>query len=525
MFKRFLYIVLTVSFASTLLFGCGGKENLGSPDVIKWVGTPNMPVESNSMVQKFIEDKYNVQLEVKSITIDYYQKLGADIAGGDVPDVMFINEPQNWQPLVDQGLLAEIDQDFLKDYAPRHYAAIEQVDKTIWAAGMYKDALYAVPKIMGNEYNTVMVWRGDWLDNLGIKQIPDTIDEFEYSFRKFRYDDPDGNGKKDTYGLTGMGGSAQRQFDEIFGAYGIMPGQWKVVGDKVCNSTTMDAAKDVIALLNQWYKEELIDPEMITDKQDNVVEKLEQGRIGAIHTALSNVSMNHPQGRSKFESMKKTNPNSVIEQRVGKLPAGPSGQRGDWLWGPRSNFIVFGSHLKNDAEKMSKILEILDDINYDEETALKVVFGDRGRTYDYIDPEIGAASGVKYLPPFDTDKNARAKEGIGQQGFFNMLAPVSDWAAIDVANKYANADFKKENEELAYWGSYQDDLMRPQLPSSIRFQGDLDKLKTTAYSEFITGVRSIDSWDAFVNEYMDKGGAILEQEAQEYYVNYIKDIK
>jgi hypothetical protein len=112
----------------------------------------------------------------------------------------------------------------------------------------------------------------------------------------------------------------------------------------------------------------------------------------------------------------------------------------------------------------------------------------------------------------DTDSARKAAIKLLEMGCKNVLITMGDKGAF----------FKNENEEMAHWRNFTDDLMRPQLPSSIRFQADLDKLKTTAYSEFIIGTRSFENWDAFVRDYMDKGGAILEKEAQEYYDKYIK---
>ncbi len=49
-----------------------------------------------------------------------------------------------------------------------------------------------------------LIYRKDWADNLGI-ETPKTIDEFYEMLRAFTEDDPDGNGKNDTIGLTDRG--------------------------------------------------------------------------------------------------------------------------------------------------------------------------------------------------------------------------------------------------------------------------------------------------------------------------------
>ena len=50
----------------------------------------------------------------------------------------------------------------------------------------------------------VMLIRQDWLDSLKL-EAPTTIDEFENIISAFTNEDPDGNGKNDTYGFTFSG--------------------------------------------------------------------------------------------------------------------------------------------------------------------------------------------------------------------------------------------------------------------------------------------------------------------------------
>ena len=523
-------LLKSIGFAAGLLAvtaglaGCGGEQQESDNNTITWMGTSAQAVEKDSPTEQFIEEKFGVNLEIYSVTTNYYEKLSTMLASGEVPDVMFMGDPQNWQPLVDQGFLAEIPKETIEKYAPNHYQAVEESDPRIWAISTYKDANWTVPKIMGDEYGTVMIWRKDWLNALGIEKVPETLEEFEAAFTKMRNEDPDGNGQKDTYGLTGCGGATQRQFDEIFGAFGVMPGQWTVENDKVINGTTSDKAREALELLHTWYEKELIDPEMITDDQGAMSDKFYAGRIGSYHAGIGNVSKSSTGGQRNINNFNNAHPDKNWDDTVcvGSLPTGPNGDSGDWLWGPRSNFIVFGEQLEDNEEKLGKILNILDTINFDEETALRVVFGEQGRTYDYVDPAVGAASGFTYLPPYDTDSNARATEGIGQNGFFNMLAPSSAWADQSIVDKYTNQEFAAEQEKYADKEHYKDQLMRPYLPSAARYQADLDKMKTTWYSNFITGAKDLSEWDSFVSEYQAAGGSQLEQEAQEFYEQNIK---
>jgi len=69
-----------------------------------------------------------------------------------------------------------------------------------------------------------MIYRKDWADNLGL-EAPKTIEEFYEMARAFTEDDPDGNGKNDTIGLTDRSDLIFGAFKTIASWYGT-PNNW-----------------------------------------------------------------------------------------------------------------------------------------------------------------------------------------------------------------------------------------------------------------------------------------------------------
>ncbi len=521
MFKKTVSWVVTAALlaGTVTLSGCGEKavqETAEGGYTITWVGNANQPMEKDTPAEQYLEEMFNVNIDTISIPAsNYVEKLGSMIASGETPDIMFLGEPEVWQPLAQQGALAEVPVDRIQKYAPNYYQWVTEFEPNIFAISNIDGVNWVIPKVAGTEYNTSVIWRGDWLEKLGITKTPDTIEEFEEAFTKIRNEDPDGNGQKDTYGFTGLGGHPVRQFDMIFGAYGIMPGQWNVEDGQVINGTINDKSKEVLMLLNDWYKKELIDPEFITDNLTTASQKFESGRLAIRTDAVSSWIPSMPVGKTNLEAWAERDPNAKFQ--IGSIPAGPDGDRGDWLWGPRSNFVGFGAQLEDDPEKLNYILQMLDKMVSDEEVALRLTWGELGKEYDYNDPEVGASSGLKYLPPYDSDANERAKAGIGQFGFFNQLTPLVGFAINGISDKYNPQDYTEHNEKYANYKSCQDALLRPGLASTSQYSGNLDKVKTAAYSEFITGVRSFDEWEAFKQEWLSQGGEQLTKEAQAFY--------
>ena len=513
-FKKVMSMGLALVMAASLLSACGKDEQSNSPmteDGRMIITIANsVAVNDNTLVEQYLEEKYNVEIKTYGYGASYYEKIATMFASKQIPDVMFINDISSWEPLASQGVLAPIDINTIKEAAPDHYKHINEKNEAMWQLGTKNGALYAIPKSMGTEYNTVMVWNKDWIENLGIKEIPDTIEEYDEAFELIKTGDPDGDGKDDTYAISGIGGNYYRQFDWLFGAYGVMPEMWTLDEDgKVINGTVSDKAKAGLAKLNEWYNKGYVNPEFLTDNQGTIATRWAQEGIAVYNTGIMNISPLHPHGRTMLEA----DPEVAARIAYGPLPAGPNGDRGDWLWGPLSNFVCFGAHMKDDVAKQKVILQILNDLNYDEETAVMAKYGPYGEGYTYYDEEVGKSSGIKVAEKYATDANAKAELGIG---FFNLFS-CGDWADINVMNAYLSPDYVKEQTEFANWGTQQDLLMRASLPSSLTYAATLQSLKTAAYSEFINGTRSLDDWDKFVEDYMNAGGAVLQKEAQEYY--------
>ena len=473
-------------------------------------------INDNTPVEQYLEEKYNVEIKTYGFSANYYDKLATMIASKEIPDVMFINDISNWEPLAKQGALASIDIETIKKAAPDHYNHINETNEKMWNLGKVNGELYAIPKTMGTEYNTVMWWNKNWLDAVGITKVPETIEECEVAFDKIVNNDPDGNGKKDTYAISGIGGNYYRQFDWVFGAYGVMPEMWMLDEDgNVINGTVTPQAKEALTTLNEWYGKGYINPEFLTDNQNTIATRFNKDGIAVTNTGFMNYSELTPEGRI---NLAQESPEFAEKLTYGPLPSGPNGDRGDWLWGPLSNFVCFGNQLQDDTEKQEVILKILNDLNYDEETALMAAYGIKGESYEYYDEAQGKQSGIKQIDNYGVDTNKNAEMGIG---FFNLLK-CGSWADKSVSDLYRNPEFLKQQEDIASSNNYKDLLMRANLPSTMIYAPTLQNLKIQAYSEFINGTRNLDDWDNFVEEYMNAGGAVLQQEAQKYYETVIK---
>ena len=126
--------------------------------------------------------------------------------------------------------------------------------------------------------------------------------------------------------------------------------------------------------------------------------------------------------------------------------------------------------------------------------------------------------GLYHLPPYD-DRNVASKHLTtlsvdGPGGFFS---PCGVRPAI--ADKYLPTAMLQHRERYQRPEWAQAGLFgKPDVvPSSIKHLRDLRNLQMTAYAEIVRGERALDYFDAFVAEWMERGGAEMTQEAREIY--------
>lgn len=172
---------------------------------IDWAPYITDPVSQDAIMVKFYEDKFNVDFNIWNLDHqNIHEVLNLKFAAGEVPDYMGQGvEISNLPKLVQQGVLLEFDEEVIKKYMPNVYEKAIKLDPNWLNYAKVDGKIYGLPEMRTvSNYRTTIVWRGDWLKKVGITKTPETLEEFEEAFYKFAKEDPDGNGKNDTYGLS-----------------------------------------------------------------------------------------------------------------------------------------------------------------------------------------------------------------------------------------------------------------------------------------------------------------------------------
>ncbi len=192
-------------------------------------------------------------------------------ASGEGPDVYAHYEDA--MQFYQNGMMLEITDEML-DKMPNYKALVERypsIEKVTTIDGK-RMMIGNVGDIAANH---TMVFRQDWLDNLGL-QVPTTADEFYDVLYAFTYNDPDGNGVNDTWGIN-LTADGQRILSHMFG-FGN-PEKYTVDAD----GNVIYAWDNIEAWLGFCKKlvdNKLVNPDFLTMKGDDDQADFLNGRIG-----------------------------------------------------------------------------------------------------------------------------------------------------------------------------------------------------------------------------------------------------
>lgn len=428
---------------------------------------------------------------------EYFTKINLLATSGQLPDY-FTVDPATMMKLADEKLIMPLG-DLAEKYAPNIMNMKNQDEASLASVEMatYKGELYAIPTLYRPEpFNKSgsqgLTIRKDWLDNLGL-EIPKTLDEMHAVLKAFTEQDPDKNGKKDTYGISFdkkamLGGGSTA----IFGAFGVIPKSWSEVDGKLKQGYVLSETKEALAVYRQWYKEGLIDPEFPMLETAQVSQKFVNSKVGIYPGGALELNTNLPIPTS----LKKATPTANMAML--DAPKGPTGLSGYEEATPSNggNLRVFSAQVKN-PEKLMQM------INWSSDDSEKggfylCTYGVEGEDYT-----------------LDKDKNVvvmnKSYNELYSKGLSNPVRFISiqdrRWLNNEGAYKALEA-LDSQVIKNKFWGITQ---------AITDKTATIDQIWQECFVKIVTGTSSIDSFDGFVKEYYQRGGQQMEDEVNKAY--------
>ncbi|WP_308638253.1 type 2 periplasmic-binding domain-containing protein [Paenibacillus silvisoli] len=163
---------------------------------------PGDSLDSNIWVKTFQQDLgINLKNLWKVNDAQYQNKIAVTMASGDMPDFMEV-DAQQFQILVEAGTIADLTDAYNTYASDLTKGSMDANNGVRLKAATMDGKLMGIPADGGDITDTQLIYiRKDWLANVGLEP-PKTMDDVINIAMAFTKNDPDKNGKNDTYGLS-----------------------------------------------------------------------------------------------------------------------------------------------------------------------------------------------------------------------------------------------------------------------------------------------------------------------------------
>jgi len=247
--KSLVIICILALLLSSLVVGFGATKSKYSFKITFMTQTFDAdPAPPDSPVLLKLEDYTKVDVDVIWVpSTAYDDKLNIMLASGNLPMVLYANKTASIIGAARAGAFWELGP-YLKNYKN-----LKKANPIVLWNSSIDGKIYGIYRARNLGRNGI-VYRKDWLKNVGL-DTPQTIDEFYKMLKAFTYNDPDKNGKADTYGMV------QSKF---MGPFNIMltwfggPNGWGLnANGQLVPAHLTNAYKECLKFWRQMYKERL----------------------------------------------------------------------------------------------------------------------------------------------------------------------------------------------------------------------------------------------------------------------------
>lgn len=449
------------------------------------------PIKDDSPIMKKIEEYTNVDLQMNWVpSSSYNDKVNITLVSGNMPMVMLVNgKPSSIISAARNGAFWEVGP-YLKDYPNLKQAnpnVLNNISIDGKVYGIYRSRAYG---------RNGIIFRKDWLKNVGMSE-PKTIDDFYKMLKAFTENDPDKNGKNDTFGMAVSKYKGPFDVTSIwFGA----PNKWgeDKDGKLVADFTTPEYMEN-LKFWKKLYDEKLINQDFAVLDPTKWPDLLNTGKAGVIVDVLD-------QGQRSDEAITKADPNKVDTIDVMGAVEGPKGLRNLPTSGYNGMFVFSKQAIKTEKD-LKRVLAFMDKLN-DKDVQVLVNNGIEGRQYKL---ENGYAVPLKdpNIPLNEINDINQIMSYIPEtRSYLPKQTPVIEKVGV----------VQKENEKIAI-----PNPAEPFISKTYSTKGaQLDNIIEDARVKFIVGQTDEAGFKAAIELWKKSGGDAVTKEMNEEYAKYKK---
>ncbi|WP_254075347.1 extracellular solute-binding protein [Paenibacillus tritici] len=298
---------------------------------------------NNNAVEKAIEAYTNTDLQIEWIPMSAYDdKQRLMIAAGELPKLVKLAYTPDYISTIKAGQFWELGP-MLKDYA--HLSVL---DSQYYSNISVEGRIYGIPIVRDLGRATIQ-YRKDWFDRLGLK-VPVTLEDWYTVVHAMTLEDPDGNGKQDTYGMV-LDKRYNQDVSSMLTRISVSqggPNKWLVEDNQFIPEFLTEPFFETMKLFRRLYTEKLINSDFIVVDNNEASKIYDSGRAG--------IQISGGNAQSWMDKLIKTVPEAEVDV---VFLAGPDGNRLPGEPGNAGFFAVPKDSVKT-LEEVKQILEFLD---------------------------------------------------------------------------------------------------------------------------------------------------------------------
>lgn len=493
-----LVLIMLFSFCVAFAEGDSSQGEVVSIEMFysPWASTPYDGVDP---YEAYLEEKYGCDFILSPAT-DFETQLYARAAGDDMPDLILFGNMAQLNNMYSQGILLDDWTDYLANM-PQTSANMSDMEKRYLQVD---GKIIACPSYPGDQKFSFLL-RKDWMETLKLNR-PTNDEELLEVLRAFTFNDPDGDGQDNTYGLTAAGGNTSTgELQNLKLLYS--PPSFYITPEGEVSHFMLDGGfLKYLKLARTIVSEGLIDPDWYTQGWDERKPNLYAGRYGMcwypgvalLEESAEAVGMEKVLG--KWEMMPMYSGKLTPQPFVGAL---------------RSVSAEAGQ----DPRKMGIITSYLEDCAYPNEEFFVVREGYKIDGYDIL-TEI--SDGIYFVGMSSPDNPRVRQYGSIMYGWGQMIQSGASGSGYFFANTPEPNDLTHaQTEYLAQWDAsekYGNEyyLLNPDPTLSTDSSAMIGEFEI----DFILGNVEEEDYDAFVQRWMDTYGQQLLDDAVATYQAY-----
>ena len=443
-------------------------------------------------LQQAVEKQIGKKLKITWVpNAEYGDKSNVTLASDKIPDVMVANEKSpSFVKAADAGAFWDLTGKLDK------YPNLKPVDEQTAKNSMTNGKTYGIYRIRPLLRSGIVI-RKDWMAKLGLKD-PETVDDLYAIAKAFAERDPDGNGKKDTYGLIipkwpGNYASAS-PYDVVETWFGA-PNGWGERDGKLVPGFDTPEFLAANRWLRKWVTEGLVNPDFATLDSANWNDPFVQGKGGMI------IDVN-VRATQLLDLFKEKNPKDFDKVTlIGNLKRS-DGQKFSYPFtGYNMVMAISKQHIRTD-EQLDQVLQTLDKLE-SKEGSILLANGIEGRNFK--------ADGKYAVPINQDDPKVKAIQNDVDKAFIQLgtRAAVGVSAYQPRPSDAASREMRERfdilmNEDL------KTAVFNPALsviaPTAVAKGQTLDTIVPDARIKYLSGAITEDQLKAQIKRWYDGGG-------------------